>query len=413
MAIDRSKCACYTFAMNFSRRKFLQWSSLAFLSACGARVEPTPGAQPAPSDTPPATNTSAPSPAATSTSPPTASTVPVAPSATPAATATRLATSTPAGNPIKHVVIFVQENHSFDSLFAGFPGADGIAHGGVCADQQPDPPHNHLVALLPNGLAGPNGDCHYTEATTANYWKLARAFTLCDHYHSEARGPSEPNYFMLTAAQSPIIDNLGSNQIVDMLALPNRLMDKGLSWGDYGGIMNRYRSLRGRQEIVYDQNRIIADARAGRLANVSWLFSLFDVSGHPPASMCAAENWMVRVLNALMHGPQWESTAVFVTWDEWGGFYDHVDPPVLERESFGTAVRVGQRVPCTVVSPYAKAGYISHQFHSHISVLKFAETIFGLQPLTEREAQVDDMLDCFDFSQKPRAAIDMTERKCG
>jgi phospholipase C len=336
-----------------------------------------------------------------------------APTVTLAPTATRVPASTPAGNPIKHIVIFVQENHSFDSLFADFPGADGVAHGGLCQDQHPDPPHNHIVALLPNGLGGPTGDCHYPEAMTPNYWKLARAFTLCDHYHCEARGPSEPNYFMLTAAQSPIVDSLGSSSVYDILALPNRLMEKGLSWGDYGGIMNRYRSLRGRPEITYNQARIISDAQAGRLANVSWLFSEFDVSAHPPASLCAAENWMVRVLNALMRGPQWDSTAVFVTWDEWGGFYDHVDPPVLERETFGTPVRLGQRVPCTVVSPYAKAGYVSHQLHSHISVLKFAETILDLKPLTNREAQVDNMWDCFDFAQKPRTGIELTERKCG
>ena len=403
--------------MNLSRRKFLKLSGLALLTACGARVEPTPTAQPAPSNTAAAQSSATPvPPTATGAASPTAtgaasSTATLLPSAT--ASATRLAASTPAGNPIQHVVIFVQENHSFDSLFAGFPGADGIAQGGICADQQPDPPHNHLVALLTGGLAGPNGDCHYAQAATPNYWKLARAFTLCDHYHSEARGPSDPNYFMLTAAQSPVVDSLGGAAVYDMPALPNRLMDNGLSWADYGGIMNRYRSLRGKPQIVTDQTRIISDARAGRLANVSWLFSEFAVSGHPPASMCAAENWMVRVLNALMHGPQWESTVVFVTWDEWGGFYDHVEPPVLERETFGTAVRVGQRVPCTVVSPYARAGYVSHQLHSHISLLKFAETIFGLQPLTEREAQVDAMLDCFDFAQKMLPPLELTERKCG
>ncbi|MEP7198427.1 MAG: alkaline phosphatase family protein, partial [Chloroflexota bacterium] len=275
------------------------------------------------------------------------------------------------------------------------------------------PPHNHLAALLPNGLAGPTGDCHYTEAQLPNYWKVARAFTLCDHYHCEARGPSEPNYFMLTAAQSPIIDSLGGNQIFDIVSLPNRLIEKGLTWADYGGVFTRYRSLRGRSEITFNQPRIIADAQAGRLPNVSWLISGFDISGHPPASMCAAENWMVRVLNAIMRGPQWNSTAVFLTWDEWGGFYDHVEPPVLERETFGTPIRVGHRVPCTVVSPYAKAGYVSHQQHSHISLLKFAETIFALKPLTEREAQVDDMSDCFDFTQKPRPGIEIQERKCG
>jgi phospholipase C len=402
--------------MKVSRRQFLQWWAMSLLTACVPQITTPnpPGATPAPT----ATLTAPPTASETATITPTA--IPTAintPAATAAATrapsATPAPTATPATNPIKHVVIFVQENHSFDSMFNGFPGVDAVAHGGICKDANEDPPHSHLASLLPNGVAGSLGDCHYGPGAFPNYWQLAKAFTLCDHYYSEARGPSEPQYFMLTAAQSPIVESLGATQVFDLPALPNRLMDKGLTWADYGGTMNRYRSLRNRPEITYNQARIIADAQSGKLANVSWLFSEFDISGHPPASMCAAENWMVRVLNALMHGPQWESTAVFATWDEWGGFYDHVDPPVLEREAFGTPVRLGQRVPCTVVSPYARAGYISHQQHSHISLLKFCETIFGLKPLTEREAQVDDMRDCFDFAQKPRAGIQLAERKCG
>jgi phospholipase C len=404
--------------MNISRRQFVQWSLLSLLTACAGQANsPTPSGMTEVA-TAAATPTGTPNPDPTQTPSVTPSTVPtvtptptVAPTAT--TTATPIPTPAPVVNPIQHVVIFVQENHSFDSLFNGYPGVDAVAHGGICSDTPEDPPHSHVASLMPNGVLGALGACHYSPNTFPNYWRLAQAFTLCDHFFAEARGPSEPNYFFLTAAQSPIVESLGATQVFDLPALPNRLMEKGLTWADYGGIMNRYQSLRRRPEITSNQARIITDAQNGKLANVSWLFSGFDLSGHPPASMCTAENWMVRVLNALMRGPQWGSTVVFVTWDEWGGFYDHVNPPVLERESFGTPVRVGQRVACTVVSPYAKAGYVSHQQHSHISLLKFCETLFALKPLTEREAQVDDMMDCFDFGQKPLAGLQLTERKCG
>ena len=406
-------------------------SLLWLLAACGVRNEPAPTptalppatpaatatdtatAAPTASGTPTATTTAS----ATATASPTATSAPTATATAAAPTATRAPapTATPraSATPIRQVVIFVQENHSFDVMFGGFPGADGVAHGGNCADKPPDMDHTHAAALRPNGLASPSGDCHYMEAQIPNYWKVARAFTLCDRYFTDVRGPSEPNYFMLTSAQSPIVDAPNSAIVQDVPALPNRLLENGLTWRDYGGIMDRYRSLRGRAEISGDQTRIIADALAGTLPNVSWLFSDFDVSGHPPASLCAAENWMTRVLSAIMRGPQWNSTAVFLTWDDWGGFYDHVEPPVVERWSDGTPFRLGQRVPCTVVSPYARAGYVSHQVHSHISVLKFAETVFGLKPLNGRDAAASDMLDCFDFGQAPRAGISLQERGCG
>jgi phospholipase C len=121
---------------------------------------------------------------------------------------------------------------------------------------------------------------------------------------------------------------------------------------------------------------------------------------------------MVRVMNAIMRGPQWKETAVFATWDDWGGFYDHVEPPVLEKWTDGSPLRLGHRVSCTVISPYAKAGYVSHQPHSHLSLLKFIETNFNVPPLNERDAQASDMLDCFDFTQAPRVGIELKERTC-
>jgi phospholipase C len=304
-------------------------------------------------------------------------------------------------------------------MFANFPGANGEAQGSICPDRVADPNHSHFAALQPNGLLDAAGDCHYVEEQIPNYWKVARAFTLCDDFYTGVRGPSAPNYFMLTSAQSPIIDSPASEDCPptcsDAIAMPDRLIEKGVTWADYGGIFKSYPHLADRPEIITpitQQSRIIDDALAGALPNVSWLISYFDYSGHPPASLCVAENWMVRVLNAIMHGPQWESTAVFLTWDDWGGFYDHVEPPVLETWSDGTPFRLGHRVPCTVVSPYAKAGYVSHQQNSFLSLLKFIETIFDLEPLNERDAQAGDMLDCFDFNQSPQPPIDLVERNC-
>jgi phospholipase C len=113
-----------------------------------------------------------------------------------------------------------------------------------------------------------------------------------------------------------------------------------------------------------------------------------------------------------MSSPQWRNTALFLVWDDWGGFYDHVEPPVVERWEDGTPFRYGHRVPCMVISPYARAGYVSHTRHSHVSLLHFAETIFRLEPLTGRDANASDMLDCFDFDQSPPPPFLLTERQC-
>lgn len=314
---------------------------------------------------------------------------------------------------IKNIIFFVQENHTFDNLFAGFPGTDSQFAGQSCPDAlQKDPPHEHMDALRPDGVTSEEARCSYREADIPNYWKIARAFTLCDRYFSDVRGPSHPNYLLMTAGQSPIIDTPRSFNhcprfCLDIPVLPNRLDTAGLTWRDYGGIFTDIQSLIGRPEItVFHAENFFEDVAAGTLPNVAWLNSGFlrngaAKSGHPPASLCAGENYAVEVLNAVMSGPQWPTTALFLFWDDWGGFYDHVEPPVVETWNDGTPFRYGQRVPCIVISPYAKPGYISHSLHSHVSLLRFTETIFGLKPLTNRDAQASDMLDCFNFEQSP------------
>jgi phospholipase C len=130
------------------------------------------------------------------------------------------------------------------------------------------------------------------------------------------------------------------------------------------------------------------------------------VSEHTPASVCEGENWTVSLLQALASGPDWKDTAVFITWDDFGGFYDHVAPQQVDR--FG----LGFRVPLIVVSPYAKKGYIDHERGEFSSVLKFIEKDFGLANLTDRDLNTTDLTQFFDFNQAPQSLPTMTARTC-
>jgi phospholipase C len=112
--------------------------------------------------------------------------------------------------------------------------------------------------------------------------------------------------------------------------------------------------------------------------------------------------WTVNQVNAVVKGGLWPSCAIFITWDDWGGWYDHVDPPNVEQwKADGTQFRYGSRVGCLVLSPYARTGYVSSVLHSHVSLVKFCEDIFGLKPLTKRDKNANNMFDCFDFSRTP------------
>lgn len=144
------------------------------------------------------------------------------------------------------------------------------------------------------------------------------------------------------------------------------------------------------------------DLRQGSLPAVSWLIPDFQDSEHPPEPVApvAQGMWYVtRLLNALMQSPYWKDTVVFLSWDDYGGFYDHVAPP--DVDAFG----YGPRVPTIVISPFAKAGYIAHKTYDFTSVLKFIEVRFGLPHLTTRDRGANAMLDCFDFGKKPTPAL--------
>jgi phospholipase C len=279
-----------------------------------------------------------------------------------------------------------------------------------------------------------------TEQEIPNYWAYARRFTLADHYFTSVHGPSLPNHLFAIAAQSGgAIDNSGNAGVgpdcdgaskatitvigangnrsqhppcFDFKTLPDELGEAGISWKYYAdgpGILtlvahdlhsNSY------NEDVAPQAQFLSDAKSGHLPSVSWLLPPSGYTEHPPESMCEGENWAVSVLNAVMQGPEWNSTVVFITWDDFGGFYDHVAPPQVDQ--FG----LGPRVPLLIISPYAKGGYISHNVYDHTSVLKFIEIRYGLPPLTSRDAAAGNLLDNFDFAQSPQPPLVLQPRTC-
>jgi phospholipase C len=198
--------------------------------------------------------------------------------------------------------------------------------------------------------------------------------------------------------------------------LPDRLEEQGISWRYYLGDNDYVETFKIVRHVrfgpmwrkVVPDDRFLADLRGGRLPAVSWLIPDVGVSEHPAAgSMCAGENWTVEMLNALMRSPEWRHTAVVITWDDFGGFYDHVRPPHVDLFGFGP------RVPMLLISPWARRGLVTHDTLEFSSVLKMIETIWGLEPLTERDQHASDMLHLFDFDRRPQGPLVREPRNCG
>jgi len=363
---------------------------------------------------------------------------------------------------IEHTVFIINENHTFDNYFGTFPGADGASSGLLSSGQW------IRLSLMPDvyqqgGLCN-SWDCAmlaidqgkmdkfdlisggwsaYTQASEAeipNFWAYARRFTLADHYFTSVHGPSVPNHLFAIAAQSggaidnggnpgpgtkcdgspsgtvTVIDEYGNRSqrspCFEFPTLPDSLTKAGVSWkyyGEGGGILSvighMYQSPSWQLDVAAPE-QFLTDANVGHLPAVSWLTPPPQDSEHPPNSMCEGENWTVSVLNAVMQSPDWNTTAVFITWDDFGGLYDHVAPPQVDE--FG----LGPRVPLLIISPYAKPGYVSHTIYDHTSILKFVETRYGLPALTTRDAWANAMLDSFDFSQPPQPRMLLTTRTC-
>ena len=220
----------------------------------------------------------------------------------------------------------------------------------------------------------------------------------------------------------PIIDEEGEVEQIypclDFQTMGDQLDSAGITWkmyapsagvddagfqGSAGYIWTVYDAIRHLRDSplwaahVVDVSQFVLDAQNGTLPAVSWISTPTPVSEHTPAGVCDGENWTVSLLQALAGGPNWKDSAMFITWDDFGGFYDHVAPQQVD--TFG----LGFRVPLLVVSPYAKQGYLDHTRGEFSSVLKFMETDFTLPTLTDRDKNTTDLTEVFDFTQAPRA----------
>jgi len=160
------------------------------------------------------------------------------------------------------------------------------------------------------------------------------------------------------------------------------------------------------EHVVLNQEQVLTDIAAGQLSTVSWVIPSGQDSDHPGnVDGNTGPSWVASVVNAIGTSPYWQNTAIFITWDDWGGWYDHVPPPqvLVNCSQWGCGYVYGFRVPLIVVSAFAKTGYISHTQHDFGSILKFIEETFGLPSLNYADAYADDLSDCFDFTQDTRA----------
>ncbi len=147
--------------------------------------------------------------------------------------------------------------------------------------------------------------------------------------------------------------------------------------------------------VTYPSSKVLTDISQGKLASVVWVTPTAPASDHAGETDGSGPSWVASVVNAIGESQYWDSTAIFVVWDDWGGWYDHVAPQIMD------SYELGFRVPLIVISPYAKLRYVSHVPYEFGSILKFTEETFGLPSMGTTDARADDLSDCFNFSQSP------------
>jgi len=274
------------------------------------------------------------------------------------------------------------------------------------------------------------------------YFEMAEQYTFGDRMFQTNQGPSFPAHLFLVSgtsapderspllvAENPsyfngnqlncdgstlsrvqLIDTSGNENLltwpcVDHLTLFDLLDGKGISWRYYDSFVGQFWSApdmiahirRGPDwnNVILPETTILEDIAEGQLPGVSWVTPSALTSDHALATDGSGPEWVESIVNAVGNGPYWRNTAIFVVWDDWGGWYDHV-PPVLYN-----SYELGFRVPLIVVSPYARPHYVSHVQHEFGSILRFTEETFGLGSLNHTDARSDDLADCFNFSQAP------------
>jgi phospholipase C len=298
---------------------------------------------------------------------------------------------------IQHVVILVKENHSFDNYFGSLENPPlSLPH---CT--------SHVAQVR----------CQYDSSDIPAYYRYASQFGYADTYFTDVRGPSWPNQMMMIAGQAPIdVDPplplktwVCPVTCYDFPTIGDRLTGAGVTWRNYGEqIYDPFRSI---SRFVTDQVHNVGvpqffdDLGTGTLPAVAWIRPSGAESEHPGYDVVQGEQWSVNIINAIMQSRFWSSTAILVTWDDAGDVPDHVVPPVLERSDTGKPIRYGSRVPLLVISPFTPAATVSHQVVSHVSLLRFIEDLFHIEPLTFRDRTANGLAPFFEFSLPARTPL--------
>ncbi len=414
---------------------------------------------------------------------------------------------------IKHIVIIMQENRSFDTYFGTYPGADGIPmKNGVPTVCVMDPQTNqcvkpyhdsadinaggpHAAASAKSDIDGGKMDGFLSQFRNAqqackspntpgcaqgqlpdvmgwhdareipNYWSYAQNFVLQDRMFEPNSSWSLPSHLFMVSAWSAECTTPGDpSSCTNALDGPKGGLAKAdtggndYAWTDLTYLLYKsnvpwayylsegnepdcendamlcqpqtlaknvpgiWNPLPGFDTVKQDNqlaniqtvDKFLAAAKDGTLPAISWIVPESKVSEHPPAKVSDGQAYVTSLINAIMQGPEWDSTVIFLSWDDWGGFYDHVVPPQVDENGYGL------RVPGLVISPYAKKGFIDHQTLSFDAYLKFIEDVFlggqRLDPATdgrpdprpsvrENASVLGNLLNDFDFNQTPLPAL--------
>jgi len=347
----------------------------------------------------------------------------------------------PAAIPIDHLIVLMQENRSFDHYLGHHPTLGSIPANYTNPDLanaphapvhlattcvSPDLPHDWYSMHRMWNDGGMDG--FYREAETANaatasnalglyepadlpfYSWLYGAFASSDRFFCSVLGPTAPNRKYLMTATSNGTRGSGDILVGTQRSIFQALDDAGTTYRMYNP--ETYDVPAAPPSAVRDLPAFFADLAAGTLSKISFVNALFANSEHPPLDRSAGEKFVRDVVVALATSPSWATSALVVTYDESGGFFDHVPPPsacVPDALPLNAAFdRLGFRVPFVIVSAYARRSFVSHRDHSHTSITRLIELLAGLPALTNRDANSDALLDLFDFASAPSPPPDVS-----
>ena len=361
--------------------------------------------------------------------------------------------------PIKHFITLMQENHSFDNYFGTYPGADGIPPGVCMPFDNKDPqggcvPSSHLgnrsitdlghtrpvfeaqynngrldgfiSAFRRQGQSGQHAMGYYDDRDIPYYWNIADNYVLFDRFFTSAAAGSVWNHmFWVTGTPgNPKEDSIPPGGFGDLPTIFDRLEQAGVSWKfyvqNYDPTINfrtiktaekgerasqvvwvpllsyaRYIDDQKLRRHIVNLDEYYKDVRDGTLPAVSYIVPS-GASEHPPGRIQAGERFVRSLLNALASSGSWKDTAFTWTYDDWGGWYDHVKPPQVDEYGYGF------RAPALLVSAWARRGHVDHTTLDFTSILKFIEENWNLRPLAERDAAANSIAGAFDFRAGPR-----------